>query len=124
MTTGWERYYRRRELVRLVLEAAATSGRAELPWHEVPGLAAEFGSRDALLVDLARRWDTAVGGRLDLNPEGVDPAADQARAEWEVGRQQPALHRILRAHTDHPALRARARRAAGVAVEDLYAAAG
>jgi hypothetical protein len=86
-----------------------------LPWDA--GLAAAYGTRDALLLALHDHWSRQLLSRIDVALElgGDTPEASVAVAWRSALRDQPGVHRLLEAESDHPALRT-ARRSMHAAV--------
>ncbi|MQA84051.1 MAG: hypothetical protein GEV03_05310 [Streptosporangiales bacterium] len=98
----------RQELLRAVCEHVSRTGDATLPWGQVPGLESEFGSPDAVLLELHRRWYARFAARLDaLLEDSPDDLAGAARDLWEeLTAEDPARRALLDAYRDHPALAA------------------
>ncbi|MEU3271837.1 hypothetical protein ABZ639_13385 [Saccharomonospora sp. NPDC006951] len=115
---SWEDFYRRRDLIDAVLDAAK-SGTAEPPWRAVPAAVREFGGEEQLLLALQYKWSQALGGRLRAEDSGPEDAGDVrgggdrdqidavARAWLAAARDNATLRELLdAAMTTSPALRA------------------
>lgn len=76
-----------------------------LPWDAE--LAATYGTPDALLVALQDHWSRQLLSRIDVALElGADSPEESVAVAWRSAlRDQPAVHRLLDAQADHPALR-------------------
>ncbi|MFB9730201.1 hypothetical protein [Haloechinothrix salitolerans] len=102
--SGWERTHRRYELVYAVADDVARHGPVALDeWQRA--IDAEYGSTDAFLLDVRRRWDLAVVARME-----EDRPLDDIEAE--VSRTNAGLRAVLRRFADHPALAGRDQTAA------------
>jgi hypothetical protein len=84
---------------------ALEDGATALPWD--PELAATYGTRDALLVALQDHWSRQLLSRIDVALElgAESPEASVAVAWRSALRDQPAVHRLLEAEAENPALR-------------------
>ncbi len=98
---GWEQTHRRYQLVYAVADDVERRGTAAMDeWQRA--IDAEYGSTDAFLLDVRRRWDLAVAARMDNGARLAD-------VEAEVGRANAGLRAVLTRFADHPALAARGR---------------
>ncbi|MPY99918.1 MAG: hypothetical protein GEU97_18385 [Actinophytocola sp.] len=96
--SGWEQTHRRYQLVYAVAADVERHGPAAMTeWQRA--IDVEYGSMDAFLLDVRRRWDLAVTARLDGRR-----CQRRADVEAEVGRVNAGLWAVLSAFADHPAL--------------------
>lgn len=99
--SGWEQTHRRYQLVYAVADDVARRGQVALEeWQ--PAIEAEYGSTDAFLRDVRRRWDLAMAARIE-DDRGL------ADVEAEVGRANATLRAVLVRFADHPALAGRSK---------------
>ncbi|UUV35883.1 hypothetical protein NQK81_21385 [Amycolatopsis roodepoortensis] len=68
----------------------------------------DFGSMEAFLCDLQRRWFTAFDARLDAVLEGLpgDPLRELVTLSRELEGALPHVAAVLDAYAGHPALKA------------------
>lgn len=86
-----------------------------LPWDAE--LASTYGTPENLLLALHDHWSRQLLSRIDVALElGADTPEASVLVAWRSAlRDQPGVHRLLEAESDHPALRA-ARRSLFAAV--------
>jgi hypothetical protein len=90
--SGWEQTHRRYRLVYAVADDIGRRGdAAKAKW--LPVIEAEFGGLEGFLLDIRRRWRTAVDARSDA-PE----------LQRTVARDNEPLLRLLEAFADHPVI--------------------
>lgn len=78
-----------------------------LPFQDVPGAAAAFGSRGNLLRALQMRWHAQLAAQLDAALEAAGPSVSTAAQAYRDSiAARPALRATLDRHRDEPALRA------------------
>lgn len=107
MNTLWEAEHRRAAVVRKVV-ARLDESRNGLPvLTDIPGITDEFPDFGDLLVALQRRWEVALGTRIEMELEcGEDELAEDIAEAWrELATDQPGLRRMLDFYAGHPALR-------------------
>lgn len=93
--SGWEQTHRRYNLVYAVAEDIARRGaQAREKWQ--PMIDAEFGSLDAFLLDVRRRWFNAV----DAHSED----GGMSEIQRTVTRGNRPLRVLLDAFADHPVI--------------------
>ena len=86
--------------------ARAELGDVVEPWLEVPGIWQTYRNPAEVLVELHKRWRTALAGAVYVAIEAGrgDLAEDVSRANASVAEQHRGLRSILVAHADHPAI--------------------
>ena len=107
----WDAYHRRDTALREVMRVAETRRDGILPWDDVPGAEAAFGTPADLLGALQMRWATRLAGAIErqLNEEPWDLEQSVVHAWRGVAGDLPGVRAILDAHADEPAMQ-RARR--------------
>jgi hypothetical protein len=107
----WDAYHRRDTVLHEVMTVADTRRDGTLPWGEVPGTEAAFGTPADLLGALQMRWATRLAGAIErqLNEEPWDLEQAVVHAWRAVAGDMPGVRAILDAHADEQAMQ-RARR--------------
>lgn len=89
--SGWERTHRRYRLVYAVADDVAQHGAmATARWQST--IDAEFGGTEGFLLDVRRRWLTAVTAYSD----------HVAAPEAEAARHNASLRSLLEVYAEHP----------------------
>jgi hypothetical protein len=107
----WDAYHRRDTVLQDVMTVADTRRDGTLPWAEVNGTEAAFGTPADLLGALQMRWHTRLSGAIErqLNEEPWDLEQAVVHAWRGLAADMPGVRAILDAYADEPAMQ-RARR--------------
>jgi hypothetical protein len=104
---SWNDFYRRRDILDAVLDAAREDPTAPLPFAAVPGAQETFGTEQALLLALHYRWSLFLGGYLraeiggtgEIDDEDTGTAVDhvdEVTRAWQAAvRDQETLRAVL-----------------------------
>ena len=107
----WDAQHRRDSVLRDVMTAADTRRDGTLPWGDVAGTEAAFGTPEELVAALQMRWHTRLSGAIER--ELTEQPWDLERAVVHAWRglcaDMPGVRAVLDAHAEEPAMQ-RARR--------------
>jgi hypothetical protein len=98
---SWDDYRRRRDALKAVLAYAEAHPWADLPFAELPEVAAIFSDRSELLLALQYDWSQALWARIELLSldSTVTDAGALAQAAWsQCAQRHPVLRRLLDDH--------------------------
>ncbi|SNR86074.1 hypothetical protein SAMN06265360_12438 [Haloechinothrix alba] len=105
---SWEAQRQRTRTIGRVLDDVHRSGSSRIPANWREPITCIFGSEGTFLVTLLYRWFNEFVQRVDETVrhgcEDSERAAYMVRTQ--LAAERPALHRVLTAHAEHPALRA------------------
>jgi hypothetical protein len=102
----WDAYHRRDTVLHEVMTVADTRRDGILPWDEVPGTEAAFGTPADLLGALQMRWHTRLSGAIErqLNEEPWDLEQAVVHARRALAGDMPGVRAVLDAHADEPTM--------------------
>ncbi|ASR39068.1 hypothetical protein BAY61_07425 [Prauserella marina] len=102
---SWEDFYRRRDLIDAVLDAAKAGKQHEPPWRAVPEAIREFGGEERLLLALQYKWSQVLGGRLRVENSGPEDAGDPRGGKDDTDQVDAVARAWLSAERDNATLR-------------------